>query len=110
MRTIKRISFLIVLFLAILINIAFATKNSQESNCQDSEVNYVPDSTTAIKIAEAVLIPIYGEEIYEQRPYSVELEKDVWIIEGFIGEKLGGVFHIEIQKKDCKILKVTHGR
>jgi hypothetical protein len=33
------------------------------------EAGFVPDQATAVRIAEAVWIPIYGEGIVEQRPY-----------------------------------------
>ena len=78
--------------------------------------DYVPDEETAKKIAEAIWIPIYGEEhILKQRPYKVKLVNDIWVVEGLIPEPYrydprvrGGGAYIEIRKKDCKILKVTH--
>ena len=77
-----------------------------------STINYVPNEETAIKIAEAIWLPIYGEGIYNQKPYIVSLLKDsVWVVEGTLAKnKRGGVAYIEIQKKDCKILKVIHGK
>lgn len=72
---------------------------------------FVPDKNTAIKIAEAVWFPIYGESIYTKKPYKIKLIKGVWIIEGSLPEGYqGGVPYIEIQKKDGKILKVIHGK
>lgn len=72
---------------------------------------FVPDKNTAIKIAEAVWFPIYGESIYTKKPYKIKLIKGVWIIEGSLPKGyLGGVPYIEIQKKDGKILKVMHGK
>ena len=40
----------------------------------------------------------------------VSLKDDsIWIVTGTLAEnKRGGVAYIEIQKKDCKILKVTN--
>jgi hypothetical protein len=78
--------------------------------------DYVPDEETAKKIAEAIWIPIYGEaDILKERPYKVKLVNDIWIVEGLIPEPYrydpevrGGGAYIEIRKKDCKILKVTH--
>ena len=36
---------------------------------------------------------------------------DVWVVEGTLAKSLmGGVPYIEIQKSDCKILVVTHGK
>jgi len=44
---------------------------------------YVPDAVTAIAIAEAVLVPIYGEEhIRRQEPFSARLDGDNWIVLG----------------------------
>lgn len=44
---------------------------------------YVPDETTAVRIAEAVLSPIYGEEqIKNERPFKGRLVEGVWIVSG----------------------------
>jgi NTF2 fold immunity protein len=44
---------------------------------------FVPDSATAIKIAEAVLIPVYGKEkIESDRPFKATLESGVWTAMG----------------------------
>ena len=92
--------------------------------------DYVPDAETAIKVAEAVWLPIYGNMIYNEKPFTARLENNkVWIVEGTLkGDSVynskpkpnpnsrsifivvGGVAHIEIQKSDCKILQVSHGK
>ena len=75
------------------------------------EAGFVPDKTTAIKIAEAVWFPIYGEKNFKNKPYKVKLENGIWYIEGYLPPKVkGGVPYIEIQKKDGKILKVLHDK
>lgn len=73
---------------------------------------YVPDEITAIRIAEAVWLPIYGDAIYKNRPFFARLVDDkVWIVEGTLESgMLGGVPYAEIQKKDGKILIVTHSQ
>jgi hypothetical protein len=39
---------------------------------------YVPDAVTAVKIAEAVLIPVYDEEkIRSDEPFKANLEGDI---------------------------------
>lgn len=69
----------------------------------------VPDETTAIKIAEAIWLPIYGEKIYTKKPFVAKLEsKKKWIVTGTLQNQKGGVPYIEIQKDDGKILMVTH--
>ncbi|WP_316633927.1 YbbC/YhhH family protein [uncultured Flavobacterium sp.] len=77
--------------------------------------NLVPNKQTAIKIAEAVWLPIYGKKIYNEKPFTAELTSSgIWIVKGTLkdldlGAK-GGVAYIEIQKSDCKILKIYHGK
>lgn len=74
----------------------------------------VPNADVAVKIAECVLIPIYGEKcIKEQAPYSVNLSDEVWAIEGTLNSNnheiiLGGTFYIEISKKNGGIIKLLH--
>lgn len=89
-------------------------QQSQENELKNNvneNMDYVPNEETAIKVAEAILYPIYGEKIYKQKPFVVVLNNDVWIIKGSLPKgMLGGVAYIEIQKSDCKILKVTHGK
>ena len=73
---------------------------------------YVPDSATAIRIAEAVWIPIYGKkQIDGQRPLNVVLTQNVWTVTGSLPEGwVGGVAEIDIRKSDGKILRVIHGQ
>ena len=72
----------------------------------------VPDNETAIRIAEAIWLPIYGDEIYNRKPFNAELISDsVWAVAGSLPTNmLGGVPYIEIQKRDGKILGVGHGK
>jgi hypothetical protein len=86
---------------------------------------YVPDESTAIKIAEAVWFPIFGDNINNSKPFMARLQGDtLWIVTG-TGPKsykkvIGGdtilhMFHhgvpyIEITKCDGKILIATHSK
>jgi acetylornithine/succinyldiaminopimelate/putrescine aminotransferase len=82
---------------------------------------FVPDSKTAVAVAEAVLIPVYGkEQIESERPYTATLKQDVWTIGGTLncfdtkGAKttdcLGGVAVVKISKNDGRILYMLHGK
>ena len=43
---------------------------------------YVPDATTAVKVAEAVLIAIYGQDkIDSEHPLRAVLKDDIWTVE-----------------------------
>jgi DNA-binding XRE family transcriptional regulator len=85
--------------------------NTADISNNIEKTDYVPNKETAIKIAEAIWLPIYGNNIYRKKPFVAKLRADnVWIVEGTLKEQKGGVPYIEIRKNDCKILKVTHGK
>jgi hypothetical protein len=72
----------------------------------------VPDEETAIKIAEAIWVPIYGESVLDNKPYNVTLQGDsLWIIVGSLEKgACGGVPYIHIMKSDCRIIRVFHSK
>lgn len=84
--------------------------DSQVMNIDPLKNGYVPDEATAIKVAEAIWLPIYGNDIYDKQPFQAKLSNDsIWIVEGSLRpDELGGVPYAEIQKSDCKIIKVIH--
>ena len=80
---------------------------------------YVPDSTTAIKIAEAVLVPVYGKkQIDSEQPFTARLKDDVWTVSGTLrcpdgkgGVTTacdGGVAVVQISKLDVRVVSMTH--
>jgi len=75
---------------------------------------FVPDEATAIKIAEAIWLPIYGEAIYESMPFVAEYDsrRKRWYVQGSLLDEwwVGGVPEATIRKKDGKILRVSHGK
>jgi hypothetical protein len=81
---------------------------------------YVPDSATAIQIAEAVLAPVYGKtHIESERPFSARLHDGVWTVSGTLhcrGDDrpgvycLGGVAVVTISQADARILSMIHGK
>ena len=86
--------------------------NTEKEN-PNQEIDYVPNKETAIKIAEAIWLPMFGEEIKNFKPYKVYLvdENTIWVVEGVLGKGAkGGYPYIEINKKDCRIIKVFHGK
>ena len=88
--------------------------------------NYVPDKITAIKIAEAVWLPIYGNSIYEKKPFVAYLIGDtIWHVHGSLPESkiktdtngdtiiflnLGGVPNVYIRKDNGTIIDVYHSK
>jgi hypothetical protein len=70
---------------------------------------FVPNEITAIRIAEAVWLPIFGEEIYKDKPFKAVLKDGIWIVNGTLSEDtLGGTATAEITKQDGRILAVYH--
>ena len=71
----------------------------------------VPDKETAIRIAEAVLLPIYGRQVVEsEKPLQAELKGEVWVVQGTLKTSLGGVGTVEIQKRDGRIQRISHDK
>jgi len=85
---------------------------TSENNRFSQTVIYVPDAETAIRIAEAVFLPIYGEKVYKERPFVAELNADgIWTVHGTLPSgTVGGTAMAQIRKTDGKILLVTHGK
>ena len=82
----------------------------------------VPDSATALKIAEPVLIKTYGKrQVNYERPLTAKLDSGVWTIYGTLccpdskghrtckeGKCLGGVAVLKLRQTDGKVLSVEH--
>ncbi|HEY4842678.1 MAG TPA: NTF2 fold immunity protein [Terriglobales bacterium] len=82
---------------------------------------YVPDSTTAVRIAEAVLVPVYGKkQIASEEPFTAKLKDDVWTVSGTLrcadgkGDVTprcdGGVAVVQIAKIDAHVISMIHGK
>jgi hypothetical protein len=85
------------------------------------KAGYVPNSEAAVRIAEAVLVPVYGKvQIESERPFTATLKGDVWTVGGTLrcpdgkGEVTalcaGGVAVVRISKSDARILFMMHGK
>ncbi len=76
------------------------------------KAGYVPDAGTAILIAEAILVPIYGaDQIRNERPFRATLQGQTWFVQGSLPPGYdGGVAEVEISKDDGRILRVMHGK
>jgi hypothetical protein len=74
------------------------------------KTGYVPDASTAVSIAEAVLLPLYGSKVIRQeRPFRAELRNDsVWVVHS--GRYTKGGCYVEISKADGRILIAELGK
>jgi hypothetical protein len=80
---------------------------------------FVPDSETAVKIAEAVLVPVYGrEKIESERPFKATLERGIWTVTGTLHcpdsrggmtkDCDGGTAEVKLSKANARVLKMIH--
>jgi hypothetical protein len=70
---------------------------------------YVPDQKTAVEVAKAIPIPIYGEgQMKSEEPFSVSLEDNVWRVKGSVPHGPGGNVEVKLSKTDGAVLYVTH--
>jgi hypothetical protein len=72
----------------------------------------IPDEVTAVKVAEAMFPPIFGqEEVTKYLPYHAQLKDGVWTVYGTLkpGSR-GGTPQMSIQKKDGKVIEVWHSQ
>ncbi len=68
------------------------TGQQEKSHSYAPERGFVPDSATAIRIAEAIWIPIYGQaQIENERPFTATLKDDVWTVTGSLKAAPGHV-------------------
>jgi len=111
MKSFRAITFTCFL-LALLLQhgLTFAAEPAQHS--YKPKEGYVPDKETAIKIALAIWVPIYGKQkIESEKPYSAILKKDIWYVSGSLSRGLvGGVAEAEISKDDGRIIRISHGK
>jgi len=103
-------------FTCMLCAVATFAFETQEHSYVPPE-GYVPNEETAIRIAEAVWIPIYGKEKIEgEKPFRARLQDGVWTVVGTLPRRkngrrtAGGVAIAEIAKRDGRVLRVSHGK
>ena len=82
------------------------TKSTLPSN------GIIPDEVTAVKVAEAIFLPVFGqEEVTEFLPYHAQLKDGIWTVYGTLKpNSRGGTPQLKIQKKDGKVLDIWHSQ
>jgi ClpA/ClpB-like protein/NTF2 fold immunity protein of polymorphic toxin system component len=67
----------------------------------------VPDAETAIRIAEAVWIPLYGSEtVSNQRPFRADLMDDVWTVRATPPAASQRSLFAKIERSDGRVLQL----
>ena len=105
----KKMVIYVIIFILIIGNVLqFANNYTNYS----FKFNAVPNEETALKIAETVLVAVYGEEVLlSNQPFKVYYNdyKKSWVIIGTLpNDCVGGVAKVVIRKYDGKVLSITH--
>jgi hypothetical protein len=96
-----------------IFNVRLQRAHAQERPSYTPEGGFVPDEKTAIAIAEAVLVPVYGhKQITSEEPFLTSLNADTWSVHGSMpkGFNKGGVAEVDISKSKGCILRMAHGK
>lgn len=122
MKIVKRVLLISVLFFigTVFVHLSFGQTSTSPSippkavlgdRYPGPKEGLVPDKETAIKIAEAVLFRLYGEDTIKlQRPYVVRDDDYIWWISGTLPkDNFGSVFNIGISKHTAAVLRLTVG-
>ena len=71
----------------------------------------IPTAEVAAKVALALSIAKYGDEVLEEMPMQICQVDGVWKIQGTLRDGVkGGVIHIELNKSDGKIRSMWHDK
>jgi hypothetical protein len=107
----------------IIISISILAAVVATAYCQTQKIpsirpkeGFVPNAETAVKVGEAVLMPVYGEkQILSERPFKASLQRDVWTVDGTLhcgGPPdtvcHGGTAVVKISKTSGQILFMMH--
>jgi hypothetical protein len=65
---------------------------------------------SAVKIAEIILVNVYGEKVLDERPWNIKSSDSSFILEGTLKTDVGGVASIEISRKNAEVLRFMHGK
>ncbi|GHT26957.1 hypothetical protein AGMMS4957_22350 [Bacteroidia bacterium] len=98
-----------------LMNPDLSSKEYADIEGSIPQEGFISSPEIAAKIAEIVWTAKYPKaNIQNEKPFSVKLENDIWIIEGYWDKEdhdtFGGVAYMEIRKSNGEILKVIHGK
>ena len=70
----------------------------------------IKNKNEALVKAEKILTKKYGEKVIsEELPLIAELKNDsIWYIIGTLHAEKGGVAHLKLNKKNCRIIEIYH--
>jgi predicted peptidase len=92
-------------------------KNDMESQGEDrytpvpENTHLVPDSATAVKLAEIIFLIRFKSHVNSRRPFTAKEHADYWYVSGTVPPMMvGGVPYLRISKHNAAVLSIGHSR
>ncbi len=106
MRTLSKYKILLIMLaFSLFTSYSIGSRHPIIHKMDNSYTDLVPNEKTAIAIAEAIWLPLYGKKVKKEKPFKATLYDSVWIVEGYTPkESKGGSVVIKILKKNCKVI------
>jgi hypothetical protein len=100
-------------YLILLLSL-FLAHRSVAGTPLDNPQGLIRDEKTAIKMAELLLVSVYGEDrMRSGRPYHAQADGDRWYVFAHIPRKngdnvnmFGGGYHITFSRKDARVIEI----
>jgi len=98
-------------FLFVVLSSGYGWDKKQTRSSLPAE-GVIPDEVTAVKIAEAILPPVFGdEEVSKYKPYHATLREGIWTVYGTLKPNArGGTPMLSVQKIDAKVIEIWHSQ
>lgn len=87
-----------------------ANQNIDKTKTIDTMINLKLKKDTIVKIAEIILVDIYGEKVLNEKPWIITEMPNAYKIMGTLRSAKGGVAEIIINKKNGCVEKCIHGK
>jgi hypothetical protein len=92
-------------------NARFYTLPQIGSSHVNNNDTLLKDKQSLIKYAEPILFKTYGKKtILSEKPYIISFKNGTWSMSGTLPREytIGGTFHILINAKDGRVIKIIH--
>jgi NTF2 fold immunity protein len=111
----KTFLFLTALFLSSISIASFTCEQKSQKIEEQKKINFcdtlLKNKKTALEYAQPILFKAYGKsKILGERPYRTNLTNGVWTITGTLKAQVGGVFLIQLNALDGKLIRPSHGQ
>ncbi len=102
----KKFYLILCISIFCLISISISSSSYEDKGSQP-----IINKKLALQIGELILDNKYGNTMKKEKPLSIIDHDSAWFIHGNLPKNfLGGEGYIEIDKRNCKILRLGHSK